>query len=56
MIERVLAPLDARPHWGKVFATSPEALYSRWNDFRALAATADPHGKFGNAWLNRFFR
>ena len=56
LIERTLAPLGARPHWGKVFATSPEARYPRWNDFRALAATTDPHGKFGNAWLNRFFR
>jgi xylitol oxidase len=56
LIERALAPLDARPHWGKVFATSPEPLYPRWNDFRALAATADPDGKFGNAWLDHFFR
>lgn len=57
-IERVLAPYDARPHWGKVFTTPLErisALYPRLADFRRLVGTHDPGGRFGNdlvdGWL-----
>jgi xylitol oxidase len=55
-IEAVLLPLGARPHWGKCFvATAGDltGLYPRWEDFAALRASADPHGKFGNAFLRR---
>jgi xylitol oxidase len=54
-LERQLAPLDARPHWGKVFTTDPatiRARYERFADFRDLAARYDPAGTFRNAWLD----
>lgn len=54
MIERALAPLDARPHWGKLFtmpAATIRSRYTRLSDFRALAARLDPGGKFRNAFL-----
>jgi xylitol oxidase len=55
-IEAALLPLGARPHWGKCFAATADdlgRLYPRWEDFRALRASADPDGKFGNAFLDR---
>ncbi len=55
-MEERLAPFGARPHWGKVFTTSPDALaglYPRLPDFRALADRYDPIGKFRNALLDR---
>jgi len=54
-IEARLAPLDARPHWGKLFATPParlRALYERLPDFRQLLERHDPRGKFRNAFLD----
>jgi xylitol oxidase len=53
-IEEVLAPFDARPHWGKVFTTAPDAarkLYPRLPEFQALQAKYDPQGKFSNDFL-----
>ncbi|MGW0846717.1 FAD-binding protein [Streptomyces sp. NPDC002787] len=53
-VEEVLAPLDARPHWGKVFtvpAAELRALYPRLGDFRALAEGLDPAGKFRNTFV-----
>ncbi len=55
-IERELAPFHARPHWGKLFTMSPDALharYERFADFRSLAKHYDPKGKFRNAFLNK---
>jgi alditol oxidase len=55
-IEAALAPLEARPHWGKVFladAAAIASLYPRLPDFTALAARLDPRGAFRNAWLER---
>jgi hypothetical protein len=46
----------SRPHWGKLFAMSPEQLKSRYNrlpDFIQLSKKYDPHGKFRNAFLER---
>ncbi len=57
-IEAALAPFAARPHWGKVFSTTPETvagLYPRWDDFAALLPRYDPVGKFRNEFVNRFF-
>jgi alditol oxidase len=54
VLERVLAPFGARPHWGKVFlagAASISPLYERHADFVALAARLDARGAFRNAWL-----
>jgi alditol oxidase len=55
-VESALAPLGARPHWGKVFladAGSIVSLYERAGDFSALAGRLDSRGAFGNAWLQR---
>ncbi|WP_059085067.1 FAD-binding protein [Streptomyces scabiei] len=53
-VEEVLAPFEARPHWGKVF-TVPAAelgpLYPRLGDFRRVADGLDPAGKFRNAFV-----
>jgi alditol oxidase len=56
VIERELAPYEARPHWGKLFTTSPATLkkiYTRMPEFVALAQHYDPQGKFRNDFLNR---
>jgi alditol oxidase len=53
-IEAKLAPFAARPHWAKVFtmnASQIDPLYPRMKDFRALAQTFDPGGKFRNGFL-----
>jgi len=58
LVEERLAPLRARPHWGKLFGTSPEVvrgLYPRWDDFRRLMHWYDPAGKFRNDLLDRYF-
>jgi xylitol oxidase len=55
-VEAALAPLDARPHWGKVFVAEADAvapLYERLPDFLALAERLDPRGAFRNAWTER---
>jgi xylitol oxidase len=56
-LEQQLAPYAARPHWGKVFSTSPAAvaaLYERLGDFAALTARFDPTGKFRNEFVDRY--
>jgi xylitol oxidase len=53
-VEEQLAPLGARPHWGKVFTSDSalvRGLYPRFSDFRLLVAEFDPAGVFRNAWL-----
>ncbi|MBG6216249.1 hypothetical protein IWX75_000686 [Arthrobacter sp. CAN_A6] len=55
-LEAALAPLSARPHWGKLFAAETEALeplYPRLSDFRELAERMDPGHKFRNDSLER---
>lgn len=51
-VERQLALLSPRPHWGKLFGLDPQ--YPRWPDFAALARELDPAGKLRNDFLNRF--
>jgi xylitol oxidase len=56
VIEKELAPFEARPHWGKLFAMSPAELKSRYKrlpDFIQLSTKYDPYGKFRNAFLER---
>ena len=56
IIDRELAPFNARPHWGKVFTMSPKTIASRYaklDDFKKIAATYDPKGKFRNAFLDK---
>jgi xylitol oxidase len=58
-IERQLAPFSARPHWAKLFRTEPavlRGLYDRYADFERLLALRDPQRKFGNQFLERYFR
>jgi len=54
-IEEKLAPFDARPHWGKLFAMNPARQYERRTDFRELMTKWDPAGKFKNEYLQKFF-
>jgi alditol oxidase len=57
LIEQRLAPLAARPHWGKLFAASPQAVrasYPRIADFSELMCRHDPAGKFSNDMLGRY--
>jgi xylitol oxidase len=57
LIESQLAPFDARPHWGKLFAMQParvQALYPKLEDFRQLLLEYDPEGKFRNAFLDTY--
>jgi xylitol oxidase len=57
MIEAILAPFDARPHWAKLFTISPPriaSLYPKLPEFRRLAARFDPGGKFRNEFLDRY--
>ncbi|MEV4641804.1 FAD-binding protein [Actinoplanes sp. NPDC049548] len=54
-LEQALAPLDPRPHWGKVYTVPSETIrdqYDRFSDFVALADAYDPRGIFRNAWLD----
>ena len=56
-LEDALAPLEARPHWGKLFtmpAPRVQALYARLPDFQRLLRAYDPGGKFRNAFLDRY--
>lgn len=56
-LDEALAPLAARPHWGKLFTTPPEALaarYPRYDDFRRLRAVLDPAGVFANEFTGRY--
>ncbi|HEY3896126.1 MAG TPA: FAD-binding protein [Pseudonocardiaceae bacterium] len=53
LVEAQLAPFGARPHWGKIFTSSPKMLYERLPDFRDLVRELDPTGKFGNAFTRR---
>lgn len=56
LIEKELIPFKARPHWGKLFTTSPaelRAIYKKLPDFVELSRKYDPNGKFRNEILNR---
>jgi alditol oxidase len=55
VIERELAPFNARPHWGKLFTTKPavlKSIYKKLPDFIQLSEKYDPKGKFRNQFLN----
>jgi xylitol oxidase len=56
MIEEKLAPFGARPHWAKLFTTSPERLrseYVKMSAYQELLAQYDPNGKFRNEFINQ---
>lgn len=53
-IEKILVPLGARPHWGKVIHARAETialLYPRLEAFRGLADRYDPKQQFRNTYL-----
>ncbi len=55
-IEAALKPFGVRPHWGKIFEIDPtylRAQYPQMDQFRALASSMDPTGKFRNKYLDR---
>jgi xylitol oxidase len=55
VIEKELAPFNARPHWGKLFTTSPaelKSIYKKMPEFIQLSKKYDPQGKFRNEFLN----
>src|SRR5258708_16378034 len=57
IIEARLAPLGARPHWGKLFTLSPaqvQAGYARLAGFQNLLGEYDPGGKFRHAFVDRY--
>ncbi|MFT4234322.1 MAG: FAD-binding protein [Microbacterium sp.] len=54
-LEEALAPLGARPHWGKLTRLDPEAIAAAWpraSDFAALARRYDPEGRMRNDYLS----
>ncbi len=55
-IEAALARFQPRPHWGKLFTMSPDAVrasYEQLPQFVALLERHDPTGTFRNAFLSR---
>jgi xylitol oxidase len=51
-VERALAPLDVRPHWGKLFTAAPQRHRpERLADFLALRQQLDPRDVLANPWL-----
>ncbi|CAL9469776.1 putative xylitol oxidase [Nocardiopsis dassonvillei] len=57
-VEERLAPLGARPHWGKLSTLPPArvaASYERSADFAGLLERFDPGGKFRNAFTDTYF-
>lgn len=57
VLEAQLAPFEARPHWGKLFALAPDqvmALYENLPAFRRLLHSYDPEGKFRNDFIDRY--
>lgn len=56
VIERELAPFNARPHWAKLFTMAPsplQSLYKKLPDFLKLVKRYDPKGKFRNEFLDK---
>lgn len=55
-IEKVLAPYNAKPHWGKLFTLSHlqlNGLYEKMPAFVQMLKEYDPAGKFRNAFLSK---
>ena len=55
-VERIVAQVGGRPHWGKMHWLEAEqlaALYPRFTDAQRVRAEADPEGVFSNEYLDR---
>jgi L-gulono-1,4-lactone dehydrogenase len=56
VVEAALAPLGARPHWGKLHRRTADDLrssYPRWEAFQEARRHLDPTGTFANDHLER---
>lgn len=56
-LDDALAPFAARPHWGKLFHSTPERLhaaYPRLADFARLVERTDPTGTFRNDLVDQW--
>jgi xylitol oxidase len=56
LIEQQLAPYNARPHWGKLFAMPHQrlaTLYPKMSELQQLMRHYDPTGKFRNEYLDK---
>jgi FAD/FMN-containing dehydrogenase len=54
--EAVFRNHHGRPHWGKMHSHTARELrdlYPLWDDFLAVRAQLDPHGRFANDYLRR---
>lgn len=57
VIEKQLAPFQARPHWAKLFTMQPavlKSLYEKLPEFQEMLLRCDPQGKFRNDFLNTY--
>jgi len=57
VIENVLLPFHAKPHWGKLFTMSPAhlaSMYEKLPAFRTMLKEYDPKGKFRNDFLDKY--
>lgn len=55
-VEEILAPLEGRPHWGKLHFLDASVLRSRYplfDEFRALRDRLDPEQRFMNKYASR---
>ena len=55
-VEEIVAPLDGRPHWGKLHFQGAETLrrqYELFDQFSALRAQLDPERRFVNSYVER---
>jgi FAD-linked oxidoreductase len=57
-VERIVAQVDGRPHWGKLHTLGTDRLaqlYPRMAQARRVRARLDPGDVFGNAYVDRVF-
>ena len=57
-VERIVAQVDGRPHWGKLHwldSSRLSELYPRFTDAQRVRAASDPKGVFDNPYLERVF-
>ena len=57
-VERIVAAVGGRPHWGKMHWLEAERLgelYPRFADAQRVRQQADPDGVFSSPYLSRLF-
>jgi len=56
LVEAIVAPLEGRPHWGKIHFLSANELaprYERFTEFIELRERLDPQRRFVNDYVER---